>query len=246
MKMIFKYVGTIFGNRNPSNLILAEHNYYDIAKDWHQEIYESVSVSRNRYRIFCLLLSFFLALTIFLTIALLPLKQYAYRLIEVNQQTGEVIQLKEIDGNHYTANWAITHYFISQYVMNRHVYSIEDIKRTFNNALSMSQGEIAERYSQQILDSNPNSPINILKKDYYREVTILGINQLDDRTALIRFYTTTHHRTNVTEFKKEDFQAVIKWEYHNHPESLEDRDLNPLGFMVTYYHVTPVNTSINA
>jgi type IV secretion system protein VirB8 len=245
LKKIFQTMVLQKGSVSDSSLA-TQAGYYQAAKDWYQEKYELITVSRNRYRVLAMGLGLLLALSFGAFIMLLPMKQYVYRLIEVNQQTGEVNALKEMEGNKYAGNWVITRYFIHQYVLNRHLYSHEDVKRTFNMTLAMSSKSIADDYSETIMDVNPESPLNILNTDYYREVNILGINQLNEKTALVRFKTITHHKTNKNDVKVEDLQAVVKWEFNNFPASLKDSDKNPLGFFVTYYKVTPVYLDSNS
>ncbi len=241
MKKIYeKYMGKISSER--TNKSRPNSGYYEAAQDWYHDKYELVSISRDRYRILSLGLILLLALSMSSLMVMLPLKQYIYRLIEVNQQTGEITELKQTDSKLFSQNWVVSRYFIHQYVLNRHLYSYDDIKRTFNLALAMSSKSIAEEYSQMIIDTNPTSPLNILNNEYYRDVNILGINQLNNNTALVRFRVITHHKSNVNETKTEDLQAIVKWTFENPEESLKDRDLNPLGFYVNYYQVSPINS----
>lgn len=214
-------------------------NYYQEASDWYHERYELNAVSKARYQVLSIFLLVLLALSMTVSISLLPLKQYVYRLIAVNQTTGEVLQLNEIDSKKYETDWVVTRYFIHQYVLNRHSYSIEDIKRTFNLVLAMSAKHIADDHMRDTIDTNPQSPLNVLNNKFYREVTVLGINKLNDETALVRFKTVTHDKQTQNS-KTEDFQAVVKWSFQNVAHTLADRDKNPLGFMVNYYQVSPV------
>lgn len=225
--------------------LIDDENYYQSAKDWYQEKYELIGISRNRYRLLSIGLGSLLALSLGAVITMLPLKQYIYRLVEVNRQTGEVITLKELEGHRYATNWVMIRYFLNQYVMNRHLYSMEDIKRTFNIALAMSAKPIADEYEQQIIDTNPDSPLNVLNTNFYRDVEILGINQLSENTALVRFKTITVNKTTKSDKKIKDLQAVIKWQFIDTPASLKDRDDNPLGFFVTYYQESPVYADNN-
>lgn len=220
-------------------------DYYQSAKDWYEEKYELVGISRNRYRLLAIGLSVLLALSITAIVTILPLKQYIYRLVEVNRQTGEVTALKELESHQYASNWVMTRYFLHQYVLNRHLYSVEDIKRTFNVALAMSAKSIASEYQDQIVDTNPDSPLNILNTNYYRDVEIIGISQLNDNTALVRFKTITVNKNAKNDKKTKDLQAVIKWQFVDSPASLKDRDDNPLGFFVTYYQESPVYAENN-
>ena len=196
--------------------------------------------SRDRYRLLAVILGGLLTLSVGLMIAMMPLKQYFYRLLTINQQTGEVVTLKELEQNTFTANWVVTHYFINQYIQNRHTYHYEDIKQRFNATLSMSSPKLADTYEADIIDKNPQSPINVLGKDGYRDVTVLSINPLNSNTALVRFKTVTRDKERTIEAKTENYQAIVKWDYHNSKASLQERDLNPLGFRVTYYQVTSV------
>lgn len=222
-----------------------QSNYYQSAKDWAYERYELVEVSKNRYRLLALGLGGLLALSIGAIIVMQPLKQYVYRLVEVNRQTGEVTALKELEEHKYASNWVVTRYFLHQYIINRHLYSFEDIKRTFNIALSMSAKPVYDKHAEEIVDTNPASPLNTLNTNYYRDVEVLGINQLNDNTALVRFKTITTNKAAKDDKKIKELQAVVKWEYANSPASLKERDDNPLGFFVTYYQESPVYAETN-
>jgi len=215
-------------------------DYYMEAKNWYSEVYESMICSRDRYRLLAILLGFLLAMSVTAMVMMMPLKSYFYRILAVNQQTGEITQLKELEQREFTATWAVTRYFINQYIQYRNSYSYEDIQRTFNMSLAMSDKIIADEYSASIVDSNPKSPIKVLGKDSFREVTVFSINQLNSNTALVRFKILTHNKSNSNEVKQEDYQTVIKWDYRDSAGSLKDRDKNPLGFTVTYYQTSSV------
>jgi type IV secretion system protein VirB8 len=217
-------------------------DYYQESRSWYSEVYESMICSRDRYRLLSIVLGVLLILSTVSIFSILPLKHYVYRIMEVNTQTGEVSELNELESTKVGENWAVTRYFISQYVQNRNAYHMEDIKRMFNLALAMSGTDVASVYNNEIVDTNPKSPINTLGKEYYRDVTILSQNQLNANTALVRFRTITHNRSNINDVKTDDFQVVIKWQYKNYKESLPDRDKNPLGFTVTYYQQSPLFT----
>lgn len=221
-----------------------EEEYYQSAKDWYYERYERMALSLNYYRAASIGMALLLALSLIAFVMVLPLKQTIYRLIAVNEHTGEVTTLKEAEPNTFIKNEAVTRYFIHQYVLNRHGYSYEDIKRTFNIALAMSAKPVADKYSASIVDTNPESPLNVLNKQAYREVNVLSVNPLNPNAALVRFQTITHQR-NTNETKQADFQAVIKWDYQTPSKEMEDRDHNPLGFFVTYYQVAPVFANKN-
>jgi type IV secretion system protein VirB8 len=161
-------------------------------------------------------------------------------MIAVNHQTGEITVLKELEGHAFSANWAINRYFINQYLQLRQGYSWDDIKRRFNLVISMSDELIAKEYIANTMDTNPTSPLVLLNKNFYRDVTVLSINQLNSNTAMARFKTMTHDKNNPADIKTEDWQVVLKWEYVNPAESQQERDKNPLGFHITYYQLSPV------
>jgi type IV secretory pathway component VirB8 len=214
--------------------------YYEAAHSWYQEKYESITCSRNRYRLFALMNSVLLGLSIGSIMMLLPLKHTVYRMIEVNQQTGEMTELKEMEGHTFASHWVMNRYFINQYVQLRESYHVEDIKRAFNLVLALSARPIAQDYRFNTVDTNPQSPINVLGDAYYREVKVLSINQLNTNTAIARYQTMTHNKGNLGEVKTEDWQVIVKWDYANPSESLKERDKNPLGFRITYYQNSPV------
>jgi len=216
-----------------------EVDYYQAAQNWYTEVYETLICSRDRYRLCTVLFGILLAISVSAIGIMLPLKHSFYRLIAVNQTTGEVTQLKEVEPKLVSANWPVTRYFIHQYIQDRHAYAFEDIKRTFNLVLAMSDRTVAKTYSDNTIDSNPESPIVKLAQTKYRTVTVYSINQLNTDTALIRFKINTYDRTNSGEVSAKDYQAVLKWRYQL-SDNPELRDKNPLGFQVTYYQITPV------
>lgn len=247
MKYFNKWAARL-GLSNPmslANTVSGEEGYYQSSTSWYKDKYELATLSRHRYRLLAIGLGFLLGVSLIAFIAILPLKQYVYRLIEVNQTSGEVLTLKEVEGRQYAEDWVVTRYFISQYVMNRHMYSREDLTRTYNLTLAMSAKPIAEAYAEATKIDNPTSPLNVLNTEYYREVKIKGINQLNDKTALVRYQVITHHKSMQQDTKTEDFQSVVKWAFNTAPTTQEDHDKNPLGFFVTHYQVSPVYTDKN-
>lgn len=219
---------------------VTQPGYFKEAKTWYQENYEVVTASRNRYRLMCGAFGLLLALAVTAIIIIMPLKAYIYRIIEVNKQTGEMTILKEMEGKTFSSTFVINRYFINQYVQNRESYSMEDIKRKFNLVLAMSAKPIADEYLANTVSTNPKSPIKLLGNEFYREVRVMSINQLNPNTALVRYQTLTHNKNNLAETKTDDWETVVKWEYVNPSESLEERDKNPLGFSVIYYQNSPV------
>jgi type IV secretion system protein VirB8 len=237
---MFKYIKQkLFANTAVPTLIPSE-DYYQAAKSWYQEHYETTVITKYRYQLMTILLSLLLTLSLIAITVMMPLKQYVYRLLSIDHQTGEVTELKHLDGETFSENWVVTRYFLNQYVINRESYHFDDIRRSFNQVLALSNTEIGSQYRQSVIVDNPNGAINTLKNNYYKTVNVISINQLNDKTALVRFDVSTHANANTNDVKTESFQAVVKWDYTDVAMSLSDRDLNPLGFNVTYYQVSPV------
>ncbi|MCE3237826.1 MAG: virB8 [Gammaproteobacteria bacterium] len=237
-----KAAKAIIKERLSQEVFKTEGNYYREAKHWYEEVYESVLCSRDRYRLLSVILGGLLTLSLIALVLLIPLKKVVYRVLTLNQTTGEVVQLKELEGSHFSENWIMTRYFISQYIQAKNTYHYTDIKRLFNATLAMSAPIIAKNVEAEMVDTNPESPINQLGKEGYQDVIVLSINQLNANTALARFRILTHPKDDPTHVKSADFQVVMKWDYQNTKSSLEERDLNPLGFKVTYYQASPLFT----
>ncbi len=223
-----------------SSTVIPSNDYYQAAKSWYQEHYEVAVISKYRYQLMTILLTILLSLSLVSIAVMIPLKQYVYRLLTINQQTGEVTELKHLDGQTFSSNWVVTRYFINQYVMNREAYHFDDIRRSFNQVLALSDSKIANQYKQLVTVDNPNGAINQLKNNYYKTVNVISINQLNDQTAMARFDVSTHAVSSPNDVKTESFQAVVRWDYQDVAASLADRDINPLGFTVTYYQLSPV------
>lgn len=234
-----KILGRLFKNGKNSHSSDCT-GYYQQAKSWYIERYEINEASLNRYRLVAFILCMLLGLSLISISIMLPLKQYVYRVITLNQVTGEMVNLKEVDPNDYSSNWLVTRFFINQYILDRNLYNHDDYLRTYNNALALSDQLNAEELHNEFIYTNPKSPLNILKNESYRDVVVLSINQLNQNTAIVRFKTTTKSKTENSEAKIEELQAVVKWKYTTPPDDIDYHDVNPLGFYVTYYQVSPV------
>jgi len=235
--MINDSTGTVL--KDAVNEKIVNNNYFVEAKSWFEEKYEAVEVSRNQYRLLFFCLFVLLALSMTGYIILLPLKQTIYRVIAVNNTTGEIETLQDTNPKQFETNWPVTRYFINQYVINRESYNSDDIIYPYNLALSFTAPELAEQYKKHMHDTDPMSPINVLGKDNFRTVNVLSISKLSDSAALVRFDTVTKNKVSGS-VKTEAWNVVIKWRYALLTETTPQRDKNPLGFQVTYYQVNSV------
>jgi len=219
-----------------------ESNFYDHAKSWYEDHYQNILCSRNRYRTMAMAFAILLTLSIVAITTMLPLKSYYYRIIMMDGKTGNITVLKEVEYSKIPVTHAITESLISRYIQEREHYDYEDIKRSFNVVIALSDKAVAEKYiADTTVDTNPTSPIKTLNTEFYKTVSNMFIQELNDNTATARFSVQTFSKENHTEVKKENFQAIIKWEYRKPSESNEERYDNPVGFNVTYYQVSKNN-----
>lgn len=219
------------------------HNdFYEEARNWHYDKYESQKVWLNRAVLAIGILSIFLLVSLLLNAMLFPLKEKIPFLYAVNENTGELTQIGQFRPEQWKQHWLMTRFLLIRYVINRESYDADNLDRPYQIAWAMSDNAIARDYASQVDTSNPQSQFSLFGKTKFITVHVLSVNKLNNNTADVRFEATLHDKTNQTQQMIEK-ETIIKWKY-THPvttQKMLDRD--PLGFQVTYYQPTQVNIS---
>ncbi|UNF43629.1 VirB8/TrbF family protein [Bartonella krasnovii] len=173
----------------------------------------------------------------FAVITLTPLKTVEPFVIRVDNSTGitEVVEaLKEAPTN---VDEAITRYFAAKYVRSREGFATEEIQNNFKTVSLLSSTEEQERFASWYGARNPQSP-QILYKHATVTITIKSISFINQDVAQVRYYRTIHDNENNKELITH-WVATLTFEYINAPISVQNRLINPLGFIVKEYRTDP-------
>jgi|GEM_PF-1766581 len=214
--------------------------FYKASEDWFYDMYHSQTVWVKRLSIGVIVLFILLLLSIATNFLLFPLKQKVPYLYTFDKATGEVSKLGELDHTKLGADWAMSRFFITQYVVDRESYDFYNIDLPYQIAWAMSNDEVRKQYEQEVNSQIATSPYKVYGKDKYITIEVLSISKLNEHAATVRFTKVLHDRLAGTKTPIEK-EAVIKWTYEQQETTQRMLDRNPLGFKVNYYTVSQIN-----
>lgn len=218
--------------------------FYQKARDWTYDMYQSQTVWLRRACIALIMLSVLLMLSLLANILMLPLKEKVPYLYAFDHSTGEITKVGELEKSTLSANWTLSRYLLIHYVIQAESYDIDNLDQPYQQVWAQSNQAVRSQYDQRVSSTNVFSPYKQYGKDKYVTIKVVSINPLNDNTVDVKFEKTLHDRaTNSLDVIQKE--AIIKWEYTqvNATQTLLDRD--PLGFKVTYYQVTQINIEKN-
>ncbi|WP_019223225.1 virB8 family protein [Bartonella rattaustraliani] len=170
-------------------------------------------------------------------ITLTPLKTVKPFVIRVDNSTGIVEVVEALKDGPTNVDEAITRYFAAKYVRSREGFVAEETQNNFQTVSLLSSPEEQERFAVWYGAKNPQSP-QILYKNATVTVTIKSISFINQNVAQVRYYKTIRDNDKSKEFITH-WVATLTFEYINAPISVQNRLINPLGFIVSGYRTDP-------
>lgn len=165
--------------------------------------------------------------------ALAPLKTVLPLAFRVDNTTGAVEQVFDIQGGEMAATDASTRYFLWQYVRHRQSYSAPEAQAAFENVALMSSPQVQADYAAAFKGSNPNSPQVLLGRDGSASVRWVSTSLLAPRLAQVRFAQL--ERKGGVQLPEKRMVATIAFTFSPADLSSSALNVNPLGFIVTSY-----------
>ena len=211
--------------------------YLNEARSWESDrIRRTEQSERTAWRI--ALASGMTAFFAIVAIALLtPLKQVEPFVIRVDNTTGAVdVVSKLTDGKeHYSE--VISKYFAQRYVRYREGYARALAEEYYRYVGLMSETGEQRKYADWFNPKNPQSPLNTHGDTARVKVAIKSTSFISPSVALVRYTKSVMRGTDKAQHSH--WAATITFRYSTAPMSAEDRNLNPLGFLVTEYRNDP-------
>lgn len=224
-----------------------EKEYFEEARSWDQDKTERIKRSEKRAWRITAAVAFIAVLEAGALASLAPLKTVEPFVIRVDNNTGVidvVSTLTETAGEvEQNAQEALDKYFLGQYIRHREGYQWEtrDYDRHLVGLLSGSS--VQQDYAAYTDPRrNPRSPVNVYGQNTEVETSIKAISFINPGervdgerrvTALVRYtkeVKRSGERPSLTHWA-----ATITFTYRNSAMSIQDRQLNPLGFQVISY-----------
>lgn len=181
---------------------------------------------------------------------MIPLKKIEPYLIRVDNNTGKTDILTVLPKETRSYSQVVDNHFLTQYVQYRESYDWYTINDYYQAVLLMSNGAVAGYYKKLYGPNNTNSPVNVLQNRYRIQVKVNSISYIG-KTAQIRFTKTKipvvsqeeDEAVQQTETENFNYIATVTFKYSKSSMmNTSQRNINPLGFIVTSYKVDRDNT----
>lgn len=221
--------------KEPTKPKLAEQidDYYKQAQGWAYDCFDSVVISRNRYKVAFYIMSAFSALLVLAISAMAPLKTVAPVVINTDSSGVSWVQRPYVN-QQFTHSVAQVRSEIYHYIQYRESYDIITNNVRESYVASMSNDAVFKEYSNDLVT---NQVAKNLGNDGTIKVKIESIQFLPNKNnfAIIRFQLT--QTSNNIESSKEE-QVMMSWKYRGLPENADQQFINYDGFTVTSYDKT--------
>lgn len=165
--------------------------------------------------------------------AMAPLKTVLPLVFRVDNATGVVERVYDLQGGNLAATEATTRYFLWQYVRYRQGYAPQEAQATFDAVALLSSPQVQNEYAAAFRGSNPTSPQVVLGRDGSASVRFLSTSLLGPKLAQVRF--VQQERKGDTLLPPKRMVATVAFDYAPGQTSATALNVNPLGFLVTSY-----------
>ena len=209
-------------------------SYYEQAEGWGKDQQDALRGSRKLAWIVASVAALIAVIEALALWQMVPLKTIEPLTLLVDKNTGYVQALKPLEPGAVAGNTALTQSFLVQYVIARESFDINAIQANYRKVALWSEGAERNRYTTGAQASNPDSLLARLPRTTSLETRVKSVTPMAGNTAMIRF-DTIRRDGNGQPQAPQSWVVVVKYKYSGEPMSIEDRYVNPLGFLVTGY-----------
>lgn len=209
-------------------------DYLRAAESWESETHRALRASRLRAWIAAATASAVALLSLGALVLVLPLKEYAPYVVEVDKTTGHIEAMQKLDLAAATPSDAIIEANLVRYVIARETYDPADLKERYAEVLRLSSGDALADWRRLWTPDAPTNPAIAYGWGTRIKVTVKAISLLKADTAALRYMLTkTDDRTGATTMSH--WVAIVGFGFSDRPMRVRDRWGNPLGFEVSSF-----------
>ena len=211
-----------------------DSRYYSDGLDWEKSRQRFLQARLGMWRMGTFMFALTTAAALGAILLMIPLQHTETVVLEVDKQTGYLQVMRPLvdDGKNLTENEAVTTSNIVQFIKARETYDPKGLRDNFDKASLLSTGRATQDLVNLYSGANPQNPVKLLGADTTISVQIKSVSFLNERTASVRFDTTTSAPTGS---KIDSWVANVRWKYTQAPIRMDWRFDNPLGFQVFEY-----------
>ncbi len=209
-------------------------DYLRAGESWESEIHRALRASRLRAWIVASVSAAIAILSLCALVLVLPLKEYAPYVIEVDKTTGHLDILRALKPGAQQPDEAITEANLVRWIIARETYDPADIRPRFDEVRRTSAEDALADYRRLWTPDAPTNPAVLYGFSTRIATTVKAISLLKADTAAMRYMLTrTDDRTGAV--TTSHWVAIIQFHYADTPMRVRDRWTNPLGFVVTSF-----------
>jgi len=216
-----------------------EADYFGLAAAWDEELYGKLKLERRIAWIIAGVSMAVAAMAVLAVMRLSPLKTVEPYVIMVDKTTGHSQAVRKLvfdENNPLTGRESVVLGEINEYVVARHTFDPADLNKRY---MAIQLSTDAREFGQYA--SEVEREVNSLNAGTRRIVRVKSIvPNLATKSATVRFSTET---SNFNQVDTDHWVATLTYDFLILPIELQNRYLNPLGFIIQTYRVDRENVN---
>lgn len=211
-------------------------NNSKITRNWYSNKYQIVVLQKNLFSLFTICALVSVVIAVFFVKKITESKSFEPFVIEMEDRTGNVQIVENIEKDKITKNESLKRYFIYNFLSVTEGYDPLTYIDDCNKLRLFSNANIYRTAYDKISPKNPSSPINRLKATAKKKVVLKSVIFLTNSSASVRF-RVNRIESNGRISAYEDYVAYLEYSFVNLDATEEEILINPLGFQVTKYRI---------
>ncbi len=205
-------------------------------QNWYNERYSAVAIQRNFLMFFTILILIALLICLVIVKKLQEGKAAAPFLIEYDKNTGFMTIVESQGKREYTAQEAVKEAMLMQYIDHREAPRLSTIEDDINYVRVMTSGRLYNAYTEEA--AKKLTELRNAGQISRYSVEVKSMQYMADNRVKMKI-TRTLEGDGVV-IKSEDFDLTVTFGFSSFEMTLDDMRINPLGFQVTAYRLTPI------
>lgn len=155
--------------------------------------------------------------------------------LRMDNATGMVDRVYDVAGGEMQASEAVQRHYLWQFVLSAESYGFDEAQRNFDTVTLMASPDVQHAYFERVKGSNPQSPQVVLGRSGHATLSWVSTTFIGPKLAQVRYRQIERKGDNV--LPKKDMVATLAFDFAKGPIRGGAINVNPLGFIVTNYHV---------
>lgn len=211
-------------------------NTSKLTRSWYSNKYQLVVLQKNLFSLLTICALISVVIAVFFVKKMTESKSFEPFVIEMEDKTGNVQIVDNINKTTITKNESLKRYFIYGFLSAVEGYDPITYKADCDRLRLFTNGPIYRTVFEKISPKNPQSPINKIKMNGTKKVVLKSVVFLTNNSASVRFRVNSLNASGkITSYQ--DYVAYLEYSFVELEATEEEILINPLGFQVTRYRI---------